>query len=159
MRNLTANEVIGYFWIIVLMVFMAFVWWKVNSLLYVRDVCVLQSGFTCIEKTLSLEGDATILEMTARNDLERWVAITGFLCSSETPDPSLGRPGRHFEEINVNALANSEFTISGECYGGQEDGGKLFTGIIYLRYEYRDEPYAPGSAIVVGNIIGRTDGG
>ncbi|MFH1470703.1 MAG: hypothetical protein ABIF01_03070 [Candidatus Micrarchaeota archaeon] len=154
MRSLSASEAIGYFWIIVVLVFVILIWWKVSSILYHDELCVLQAGLSCKEKRLYLEGNSLKLDITAKNKLGRWVQVTGLLCSSETPDPSIGRPRRDFEEVKINAIPDSDFTVSGTCYRSANDTSSHFKGIIYLRYEFKDEPYTPGSQVIVGNLRG-----
>ncbi len=155
MRSISANEVLGYFWIIIVLFFVILLWLKVNSILFTDERCVLQSGLECKEKQLSSSGGRIGLDLTVKNNLGRWIQITGILCSSETPDPATGRPKRDFEDIRINSVPGSEFQVSGTCYKAPADTeGGHFKGIVYLRYEYKDEPYLPGSQIIVGNIIG-----
>jgi hypothetical protein len=154
MRWMGANEVIGYFWIFVVLVFVGLMWWKLDSLLHRDEICVLQKGFICLDKRLFLENGKVHVEMRVKNSLGRWAEVTGFLCSSETPDPSLGKPQREFEDLKVNVLSDSDFQITGTCHGAPEKDGGIFKGLVYLRYEYRDEPSTPGSQMVVGNVWG-----
>ncbi len=154
MRSISANEVAGYFWVIIILVFFIVVWWKVNDIIGVKEVCVFQNGVKCLEKRIFEKDDELHVEMALENNLGRWIAITGIICSSETPDPSLGIPQRNFENINVNALSGSSFYVTGRCHGKKKDQSS-FSGIIYLRYEYRDEPYALGSRTILGNVIGK----
>ncbi|MFH0818114.1 MAG: hypothetical protein V1909_05800 [Candidatus Micrarchaeota archaeon] len=155
MRPISANEVIGYFWIILIFAFAGLLWWKVSSILYTDEVCILQAGFLCKEKRLYFEGGELKLELTAKNKLGRWVQITGVMCSSEVPDPAIGRPKREFEELKINAIPDSDFKVSGKCYRGDSDKAtESFKGIIYIRYEFKDEPFTPGSQVVLGNMRG-----
>ncbi len=159
MGSLRGNAAIGYFWIILVLVFVALIWWNVNSILYRDDVCVLQQGFKCDKKRLYLAGDSLRLDMTVNNKLGRWIEITGIMCSSEVPDPAIGRPRGSFEEIRVNALPDSDFSVSGPCQRGVADKDPhVFKGIVYLRYEFKDEPYVPGSQVVIGNVRGNVVG-
>lgn len=153
MRGIGSSEVIGYFWIVVVLLSVGLIWWKVDSIFHRDEVCVLQNGLVCLKKSMYVDNDAVKLDMIISNNLGRWITITGFMCSSETPDPSLGHPQRDFERMNVNVLAGSDFPLSGTCYGPLK--GDQFNGIIYIRYEYRDEPYALGNQVIVGNIRGK----
>ena len=159
MGSQPGNAAIGYFWIIIVLVFVGLIWWKIDSILYKDEVCILQQGFKCEKKRLYLAGESLRLDLTVRNKLGRWIEITGIMCSSEVPDPAIGRPQGNFEEFRVNAVPDSVFSVSGFCQRGQTDKDpRVFKGIVYLRYEFKDEPYVPGSQVVVGNVRGSVIG-
>jgi hypothetical protein len=155
MRQLSTSEVIGYFWIFLILAFGAALWWTVNGFLHREDVCVLQAGFECVDKDLFSSGGELKATLVVRNQLGRWIMVKGFLCSSEVPDPSTGRPNRVFEQLSVNSLPNSVFEVSGTCHRSPaEDPSGPFRGIVYLQYEFRDEPHTPGTQVVLGNVRG-----
>lgn len=155
MRGIVLGDVVGHLWIIVVLIFVGLIWWKLDSLLQKNEICVLQSGFTCLDKRLVMENGELKVYLKVKNNLGRWVEITGIICSSETPDPALGKPQRDFEKVRVNVLADSEFGIAGTCHlSSGDDDGKAFRGLVYIQYEYRDGEYTPGGQVIVGNVQG-----
>ncbi len=155
MRTISAQEVLGYFWIAVVLVFLALAWWKLNGYLHNDEICVLQSAFTCEQKSIYLEGGLTKINISVRNNLGRWIRITGFACSSEVPDPSLGYPSAGLVAASAEVLPDQGFSLSGTCRRAPgEKESDHFGGIVYILYEYRDEPSAPGIFTVVGNVRG-----
>ncbi len=154
MRTIEPREVVGYFWVLILLVFVGFMWWKVSGILNRSDLCILQSGFKCQEKELFMSNGTPTIKILVKNNLGRWVEITGFMCSSETPDPSIGHPDRDFEATSINVFPDAEFEISGSCYLNSDKKDDTFKGIVYLRYELKDDSMATVPNVVVGNIRG-----